>query len=126
MSDGKVQWDEECNKTFEELKQYLEALPALFKPISRKLLWLYLSATLEIMGAVLVKEHKDVQQHVYFLSHLLKGVELRYTMLEKLAYKLVLIACHLHPYFLTHPITTLTNSSSRRVLINLEASGRLI
>ncbi|XP_042411148.1 uncharacterized protein LOC122000759 [Zingiber officinale] len=35
------------------------------------------------MGAVLVKEQDDVQRLVYFFIHLLKGVESRYTTLEK-------------------------------------------
>ncbi|XP_042465862.1 uncharacterized protein LOC122048350 [Zingiber officinale] len=56
---SKFQWDEECTRAFEELKKYLETLPSLFKPITGEPLWVYLSATYEAMGAVLVKEQDN-------------------------------------------------------------------
>ncbi|XP_042441363.1 uncharacterized protein LOC122026701 [Zingiber officinale] len=123
---SKFQWDEECTKTFEELKKYLETLPSLFKPVVGEPLWVYLLATPEAVGAVLVKEHDNVQRPVYFFSHLLKGAESRYTTLEKLVYGLVLMARRLRPYFLSHPITVLTNNTMGRALTNVEVAGRLI
>ncbi|XP_042465868.1 uncharacterized protein LOC122048361 [Zingiber officinale] len=87
---------------------------------------MYLSATPEAVGAVLVKEQDNVQRPVYFFSHLLKGSESRYTALENLVYGLVLMAHRLRPYFLAHPITVLTNSTMGRALTNVEVAGRLI
>ncbi|XP_042437207.1 uncharacterized protein LOC122023191 [Zingiber officinale] len=118
--------DEDCTRAFEELKKYLETLPSLFKPVVGEPLWVYLSATPEAIGAVLVKEHDNVQRPVYFFIHLLKGAESRYTTLEKLVYGLVLMARRLRPYFLAHPIIVLTNSSMGRALTNVEVVGRLI
>ena len=123
---AKFQWTEECTQAFEELKQYLESLPSLFKPVVGEPLWVYLSATPEAVGAVLVKEQDNVQRPVYFFSHLLKGAESRYTALEKLVYGLVLMARCLRPYFLAHPITVLTNSTMGRALTKVEVVGRLI
>ncbi|XP_042410109.1 uncharacterized protein LOC121999502 [Zingiber officinale] len=123
---SKFQWDEECTRAFEELKKYLETLPSLFKPITGEPLWVYLSATLEAVGAVLVKEQDNVQQPVYFFSYLLKGAESRYTALEKLVYGLVLMARRLRPYFMAHPITILTNSTLGKALTNVEVAGWLI
>ncbi|XP_042400865.1 uncharacterized protein LOC121990876 [Zingiber officinale] len=85
---SKFQWDEECTRAFEELKKYLETLPSLFKPVVGEPLWVYLSATPEAVGVVLVKEHDNVQRPVYFFSHLLKGDVSRYTAVEKLVYGL--------------------------------------
>ncbi|XP_042387656.1 uncharacterized protein LOC121979736 [Zingiber officinale] len=58
---SKFQWDEECTRAFEELKTYLEVLPSLFKLVVGEPLWVYLSATPEAMGVVLVKEQDNVQ-----------------------------------------------------------------
>ncbi|XP_042401305.1 uncharacterized protein LOC121991361 [Zingiber officinale] len=123
---SKFQWDEECTWAFEELKTYLETLPSLFKPVAGEPLWIYLSSTPEVMGAILVKEQDNVQRPVYFFSHLLKGDESRYTALEKLVYGLVLMARRLRPYFLAHPITVLANSTMGKALTNVEVAGRLI
>ncbi|XP_042413219.1 uncharacterized protein LOC122002198 [Zingiber officinale] len=123
---SKFQWDEECTRAFEELKKYLETLPSLFKPVVGEPLWVYLSATHEAVGAVLVKEHDNVERLVYFFSHLLKGAESRYMALEKLVYGLVLMAQRLRPYFLSHPITVLTNNTMGRALTNVEVVGWLI
>ncbi|XP_042426235.1 uncharacterized protein LOC122014118 [Zingiber officinale] len=116
----------ECTQAIEELKKYLETLPSLFKPITGEPLWVYLSATPKAMGVVLVKEQDNVQRPVYFFIHLLKGAESRYTTLEKLVYRLVLMARRLRPYFLAHPITVLTNSTMGKALTNVEVVGHLI
>ncbi|XP_042410245.1 uncharacterized protein LOC121999660 [Zingiber officinale] len=97
-----------------------------FKPVAGEPLWVYLSATPKAVGAVLIKEHDNVQWSVYFFNHLLKGVESRYTALEKLVYGLVLITRRLRPYFLSHPIIVLTNITMGRALTNVEVAGWLI
>ncbi|XP_042404580.1 uncharacterized protein LOC121994696 [Zingiber officinale] len=89
-------------------------------------LWVYLSATPEVVGVVLVKEQDNIRRPVHFFSYLLKGVESRYTTLEKLVYGLVLMAQRLRPYFLAHLIIVLTNSTMRRALTNVKVAGRLI
>ncbi|XP_073137174.1 uncharacterized protein [Henckelia pumila] len=61
-----------------------------------------------------------------FVSHALKGPELNYLTQEKLALALVITARKLRPYFLSHPITVLTNSVLGKIATNLDASGRLI
>ncbi|XP_073138414.1 uncharacterized protein [Henckelia pumila] len=45
---------------------------------------------------------------------------------EKLALALVITARKLRPYFLSHPITVLTNSALGKIAANPNASGRLI
>ncbi|XP_074557050.1 uncharacterized protein LOC141813039 [Curcuma longa] len=87
---------------------------------------MYLSASDSAVSSVLVKDEGQNQLPIYFSSHLLKDAETWYTGLEKLAWILVLSARRLRPYFLSYPITVLTNSNLGRVLIQPEASGRLI
>ncbi|XP_042466341.1 uncharacterized protein LOC122048891 [Zingiber officinale] len=121
----KFQWDEECDRAFEELKAYLNSLPVLAKPIAGEALKIYLSSTDHAVGSALVRPD-DEEQPVYFLSHILKDVESRYSSLEKLAFALILVARRLRSYFLVHTIIVMTNSPLSRVLLNPEASGRLI
>lgn len=101
-------------------------LPTLAKPEPQEPLWVYLSASEVALGSVLIRQEGHVQQPVYFTSHLLKDAETRYTTLEKLALALVLMARKLRPYFLSHPVTVLTNSNLGRVLLKPDVSGWLI
>ncbi|XP_042387010.1 uncharacterized protein LOC121978780 [Zingiber officinale] len=121
----KFQWDAEWDKAFEELKVYLNSLPVLAKPVAAEALRVYLPSTEYAVGSALVRPD-DEEQSVYFLSHILKDAESRYTGLEKLAFALVLATRRLRPYFLAHPIVVMTNNPLGRVLLNPEASDRLI
>ncbi|XP_073064019.1 uncharacterized protein [Primulina eburnea] len=122
----KFEWGPDCEKAFTELKEYLAELPVLAKPAAGEPLWVYLSATEGAMSSVLVKSEGSVQQPVYYVSHALKGAEIRYSGLEKLALALVMTARRLRPYFLSHPIVVLTNSPLGRILTHSDMSGRLI
>ncbi|XP_042410036.1 uncharacterized protein LOC121999416 [Zingiber officinale] len=110
----KFQWDAECDKAFEELKVYLNSLPVLAKSVVGEALRVYLSSTEYVVGSALVRSNGE-EQLVYFLSHILKDAESRYTGLKKLAFALVLAARRLRPYFLAHPIVVMTNSPLGRL-----------
>ncbi|XP_075494772.1 uncharacterized protein LOC142532339 [Primulina tabacum] len=101
-------------------------LPVLAKPAADEPLWVYLSATEGAVSSVLVKSEGSVQQPVYYVSHALKGAEIRYSGLEKLALALVMTARRLRPYFLSHPIVVLTNSPLGRILTHSDMFGRLV
>ncbi|XP_074556805.1 uncharacterized protein LOC141812691 [Curcuma longa] len=122
----RFQWNAECDKAFAELKDYLSQLPRLAKALPGEPLWMYLSATDVAVSSVLVKEEEENQLPIYFFSHLLKDAETRYTNLEKIAWALVRTVRRLRPYFLSHPVTVLTNSNLGKVLTQPEVSGRLI
>ncbi|XP_073313503.1 uncharacterized protein [Primulina huaijiensis] len=122
----KFEWEPDCEKAFTKLKDYLAELPVLAKPAAREPLWVYLSATEGAVSSVLVKLDGSVQQLVYYVSHALKGAEIRYSGLEKLALALVMTARRLRPCFLSHPIVVLTNSPLGRILTYSDISGRLI
>ncbi|XP_073041974.1 uncharacterized protein [Primulina eburnea] len=105
-------------KAFEELKKYLAELSVLAKLATGEPLWVYLFANEEAVNSVL--------QPVYYVSHALKGAEIRYSGLKKLALALVMTARRLRPYFLSHPIVVLTNSPLGRILTHSDMSGRLV
>ncbi|XP_075475860.1 uncharacterized protein LOC142513968 [Primulina tabacum] len=107
----KFEWGPDCEKAFTELKEYLAELPVLAKPAAGEPLWVYLSATEGAVSSVLVKLDGSVQQPVYYVSHALKGAEIRYSGLEKLALALVMTARRLRPYFFR-----IAQSYNRRVV----------
>ncbi|XP_073129118.1 uncharacterized protein [Henckelia pumila] len=120
------EWNEESEKAFQDLKTYLKQLPVLNKPIPGEELFLYLAVTPRAASSVLVRKDGANHQPVYFVSHVLKGAELNYLTQEKLTLALVITARKLRPYFLSHPITVLTNSVLGKIATNPDASGRLV
>ncbi|XP_071739327.1 uncharacterized protein [Rutidosis leptorrhynchoides] len=62
---------------------------------------------------------------VYFVSKVLSGREVNYTLMEKLVCALVHTARRLCRYFQAHPIVVLTDQPIRQVLYKPEVSGQL-
>lgn len=68
---GKFEWTEECQTTFEELKEHLAELPLLVKPIPGEVLYLYIAVGSRSGSSLLVKEEEGAQKPIYFMSHIL-------------------------------------------------------
>ena len=77
------QWDEECDKAFRDLKEYLAQVPMLMAPKSREDLFMYLSVSNHAVSAMLLRDQR-VQQPMYYISKTLVDAETRYLPLEKL------------------------------------------
>ncbi|XP_073063960.1 uncharacterized protein [Primulina eburnea] len=122
----KFEWDEECMKAFDDLKKYLAELPILAKPAPGEQLYVFFSATEIAVSSVLIRQKGTEQSPVYYISHVLKGAELRYAVVGKLALALVTTARRLKPYFLSHPIMVLTNSPLGKIMTHADISGRLV
>ncbi|XP_042432942.1 uncharacterized protein LOC122019550 [Zingiber officinale] len=58
----KFQWDAECDRALEELKEYLNSLSVLAKPIVGEPLWIYLSSNEHIVGSAFVRQNGQDQQ----------------------------------------------------------------
>ncbi|XP_061372482.1 uncharacterized protein LOC133314946 [Gastrolobium bilobum] len=119
-------WSEECEKAFQEFKRALSCPPVLAKPDHVETLYLYLTVGTEAINAALVKESKEGQKHVYFISKVLQGAELRYQQVEKVALTLIFAARRLRPYFQCHSITVKTNQPIRQVLHKPNLAGRMM
>ena len=61
------QWDEECEKAFQDLKEYLTQAPMLTAPDPREDLFMYLSISNHAVSAVLLRD-QGVQHPVYYIS----------------------------------------------------------
>ncbi|KAL2250206.1 UNVERIFIED_CONTAM: Retrovirus-related Pol polyprotein from transposon [Sesamum indicum] len=120
------EWDEECERALQELKNYLTTPPLLGNPKDGEVLFLYLSVSGNAVSSILVREDGGQQNLIYYVSKMLQGAELRYTEMEKLALALVVTARKLRPYFQSHKVIVLTNHPLKHIMSRPEASGILI
>ena len=100
--------------------------PLLAKPNPEEVLYLYLVVSEQALSAVLVKEEKKIQKPVYYVSKVLHGAELNYSVIEKFALALITASRKLRPYFQSHKIVVLTDQPLRSILHSPKTSGRLI
>ncbi|XP_075479303.1 uncharacterized protein LOC142520186 [Primulina tabacum] len=96
------------------------------KALARGEIIFYLSTTEYAVSSVLIREEDSGQKPVYYVSHALRGAELRYSEVEKIALALVMTVQKLKPFFLSRPIVVLTNSPLGRIMTHPEISGRMI
>ena len=123
---GKFRWGETEERAFEKVKDHLRALPTIARPEEGDKLQLYVSASAQTVAAVLISEKDKVQQPIYFVSHILNPAEARYSLIEKVAYAVLIAARKLRPYFDAHTIQILTNFPLEKALQKMDTAGRLL
>ncbi|XP_074362292.1 uncharacterized protein LOC141702521 [Apium graveolens] len=120
------EWGPECQKAFEEVKQYLTKAPLLMRPDPKETLQLYLAVSDRTLGVVLVKNYEGNQHPVFYVSHVLKDAETRYPNAEKFAYGLVMASRKLRHYFQGRTVQVVTIQPLKKILTRPEASGRVV
>ncbi|XP_057451946.1 uncharacterized protein LOC130743735 [Lotus japonicus] len=120
------EWSKEADTAFTQLKEILSSPPILTSPRPGETLYLYLAVQENAVSSVLVREEERFQLPVYFVSRSLKGAELRYQMLEKVALTLLTTARRLRRYFQAHRIVVRTDQPVRQVLHKPDLAGRMV
>ena len=107
---NRVEWNEECDRAFVEIKQYLKEPPILVSSEADDTLYLYLTAYDIVVSTALFKECGDVKlRPVFFVSKSLADAETRYSHLKRAALALRIAAQKLRSYFQAHLIVVLTD-----------------
>ena len=79
-------WDEQAHESFDALKRALATAPVLSPPDYSRDFLIYVAASMETVGMVLVQEDEELHEHViYYLSWNLIDAELLYSHVEKLS-----------------------------------------
>jgi hypothetical protein len=101
----KFQWMEETERALQDLKHHLQSPPVLTAPLPGEDLLLYIAATTHIVSsAIVVKRSEEghafgVQRPMYFVSEVLSESKVRYPVVQKLLYVILITLRKLRHYF---------------------------
>ena len=114
------QWNEDCERAFQGLKEYLTWAPMLIALQFGEDLYMYLLVFEHAVNAMLLRE-----QPVYYISKTLVDAEMSYLPLEKLVLALVHAIRKLPHYFQAHTIYVLTEYPLQSLLKRSDFTGRI-
>ena len=123
---AKFEWDEECDRALESLKEYMSSPPLLVTPVPGEELFLYLAVSQHAVSAVLVRAEGIQHLPIFYVSKTLLGAETRYLPLEKLALALMMASRKLAHYFHAHTIVVLTAFPLKALFERANFSGRIL
>ena len=123
---NQAEWNEECDRAFVAIKQYLTEPPILVSLQAGDTLYLYIAASDIAVSATLFKECGDAKlRPLFFVRKPLTDAETRYSHLERAALALQTAAQKLRPYFQAHPIVVLTDLPLRGTIHKPDLYGKM-
>jgi len=115
-------WDEECQKAFDSIKQYLLHPPVLMAPIKGRPLILYIAAQPNSVGAMLGQINDDGKEVAcYYLSRTMVGAECNYSPIEKLCLALIFALKKLRHYLLAHEVQLIARADPVKYVLSQPA-----
>src|ERR1043165_4833826 len=84
--DQVVEWNDDCQTTFDKIKEYLQNPPILMPPVKGRPLIMYLTVLENSTGCVLGQHDESGQKEyaIYYLSKKFTDSETRHSQLEKI------------------------------------------
>ncbi|GAA0184542.1 hypothetical protein LIER_31830 [Lithospermum erythrorhizon] len=120
------EWTLECEKSFQELKAYLQSPQLLAQSVVGDILQLYLPVSESALSSVLIWEEEKVQKLIYYVSRVMRGAATRYPLMKKPVYALVVVVQKLKPYIEAHPAEVITDQPLRKILEDPSRSGHIV
>ena len=81
-------WDDQCQRAFERIKEYLLSPPVLVPPTPSRPLLLYLSVSDIALGCMLAQlDDLGKERAIYYLSKRMLKYETRYIMIERTVWR---------------------------------------
>ena len=120
-------WTNVHAHALEEIKKALTSYPTLRMVDSSKKFRLYTDASSFALGAILSQYDDKEEWVVYYISRVLKGAEINYTITEKEALSVVWSIKYFRIYLIDTKFEVITDHSALIWLMNIkEPSGRLM
>jgi hypothetical protein len=125
------EWTDAATAGLEEIKDLLASNPILAAPSVGEPKLLYISATHQVVSAVLVVEREEeghkfpLQKPVYYVSAVLTPCKSRYPHYQKIAYAVFMASRKLRHYFQECPITVAFEVPLNDIIKNRDATGRI-
>ncbi|RVW12337.1 Retrovirus-related Pol polyprotein from transposon opus [Vitis vinifera] len=127
VKDAKFVWDEKCQKSFEELKQFLTTAPIVRAPNWKLPFEVMCDASDLAMGAVLGQREDGKPYVIYYASKTLNEAQKNYTTTEKELLAVVFALDKFCAYLVGSSIVVFTDHSALKYLLTKQdAKTRLI
>ncbi|RVW85729.1 Transposon Tf2-12 polyprotein [Vitis vinifera] len=121
-------WDDQCQRAFERIREYLLSPPVLAPPTPGRPLLLYLSVSDVALGCMLAQlDDSGKDRAIYYLSKRMLDYETRYVMIERHCLALVWATRRLRHYMTEYSVQLISRLDPLRYLFDRPALvGRLM
>ncbi|RVX12635.1 hypothetical protein CK203_011533 [Vitis vinifera] len=115
-------WDDQCQRAFERIREYLLSPPVLAPPTPGRPLLLYLSVSDVALGCMLAQlDDSGKDRAIYYLSKRMLDYETRYVMIERYCLALVWATRRLRHYMTEYSVHLISRLDPLRYLFDRPA-----